>query len=119
MDGQKFIVGMHPHGIIPFHALLWAAYCDQYLTCEIDDDGADDVDDAGGKKQKATKPHKMYGFGATADVVLYLPFLRNLMGWLTAGGVSYKTLRDGIQDGKSLAANRNGRKPRSLYIFPG
>ena len=38
----------------------------------------------------------LYGFGAAADVTLYLPLLRNMMAWLTAGGASYKTLKAGI-----------------------
>lgn len=54
----KYAIGMHPHGIVPIQALLWAAYCDQYMRNE---NGS------------------MYGFGATADVVGYLPVLRNIM----------------------------------------
>ena len=49
---------MHPHGIVPFHAILWAAYCDQHYVYE---------------------DKQLYGFGAAADVVGYLPFLRNIM----------------------------------------
>ena len=72
---NKYAIGMHPHGlvfkcimflfcntpyigIIPLQAVLWAAYCDQYL---------------------ASKSGSMYGFGAAADVVGYLPILRNIM----------------------------------------
>jgi hypothetical protein len=58
-DTAQYIIGMHPHGIVPLQALLWCAYCDQYMS---DDEG-----------------RKMYGFGAAADVVMYIPFLRNLM----------------------------------------
>ena len=54
----QYAVGMHPHGIIPLQAVLWAAYCDQYLS---------------------SKSGALYGFGATADVVMYLPILRNIM----------------------------------------
>ena len=57
-DDQKLIMAMHPHGIVPFHALLWAAFCDQYYVYE-------------GKK--------LYGFGAAADIVAHLPFLRNIL----------------------------------------
>lgn len=57
-DETKLIMAMHPHGIVPFHALLWAAYCDQHYVYE---------------------DKKLYGFGAAADVVAYLPFLRNIM----------------------------------------
>lgn len=55
---KKFMIGMHPHGIIPIHALIWCAYCDQYMR-----DGT----------------RGLYGFGAMADVVGYVPFLRNAM----------------------------------------
>jgi hypothetical protein len=54
----QYAIGMHPHGIIPLQAVLWAAYCDQYLS---------------------SKSGALYGFGATADVVMYLPVLRNIM----------------------------------------
>ena len=99
-DGEntQFIIGMHPHGIIPLQAILWTSYCDQYLK------------DGNGE---------MYGFGAAADVVQYVPFLRNVMAWLTAGGASKKVLVDGLMHGKSAAANALGRKPRHLFILPG
>lgn len=57
-EKKKFMIGMHPHGIIPIHALIWCAYCDQYMS--------------DGKRG-------LYGFGAMADVVGYVPFLRNAM----------------------------------------
>ncbi len=68
---------MHPHGIVPFHAGLWAAYADQYL-CDKESGRA------------------LYGFGAAADAVGYVPVLRNIMGWLSAGSASYKVLKNGI-----------------------
>jgi hypothetical protein len=40
----------------------------------------------------------MYGFGAAADVVMYIPFLRNIMGWLSGGPASYKALKDGLME---------------------
>jgi hypothetical protein len=55
---NRFMIGMHPHGIIPIHALIWCAYCDQYMS-----DGT----------------RGLYGFGAMADAVTYVPFLRNAM----------------------------------------
>jgi hypothetical protein len=49
----------------------WTSYCDQYLP-------------------------GLYGFGAAADVVAYIPFLRNIMSMLTAGSASYQVLKDGL-----------------------
>jgi hypothetical protein len=72
---NQYAIGMHPHGIIPLQAVLWAAYCDQYFK---------------------NANEELYGFGAAADVVNYLPFLRNIMGWLTAGSAEYKVLKDGL-----------------------
>jgi hypothetical protein len=95
-DVESLITCMHPHGIIPFQGIIWAAYCDQYLK---DDD------------------RFCYGFGATADVVLYLPFLRNIMMWLTAGPCGRDVLYKGLVDGDvSVSPNR---KPKHLYILPG
>lgn len=98
-DSMKLIMAMHPHGIVPFHAVLWAAFCDQYYQFE-------------GKK--------LYGFGAAADVVQYLPFLRNIMGWLSAGGADYKVLLDGLERGKCPPVNAVGREcTKNLFILPG
>jgi hypothetical protein len=76
-DEHQLIMCMHPHGIVPFHAGLWAAYADQYL-CDKESGRA------------------LYGFGAAADAVGYVPVLRNIMGWLSAGSASYKVLKNGI-----------------------
>lgn len=75
--GNTFIIAMHPHGIVPVQALLWAAYCDCYFE-------------------------EMYGFGAAASMVQYIPFLRNIMGFLTAGPADFKSILKGLQGGKSL-----------------
>ena len=76
-DDHQLIMCMHPHGIVPFHAWLWAAYADQYL-----------YDKASGRA--------LYGFGAAADAVGYVPGLRNIMGWLSAGSATYKVLKNGL-----------------------
>ena len=74
---HNFAVCMHPHGIIPFQAVIWAAYCDQYLTDKVNG-------------------NKLYGFGAVADVVMQMPFLRSFMGWLSCSGAAYNTLKAGL-----------------------
>jgi len=76
-DDHQLVMCMHPHGIVPYHAGLWAAYADQYMS-----------DPATGRA--------LYGFGAAADAVGYVPGLRNIMGWLSAGSASYKVLKAGI-----------------------
>ena len=91
---HRMITCMHPHGIVPFQALLWAAYCDQYLN-------------------------DLYGFGATADIVFKIPFLRNLLSALSAGSAGYKVLLAGLQHGISKPVNAAGRKPKHMYILPG
>jgi hypothetical protein len=74
---HQMVMCMHPHGIVPFHAVLWAGFGDQYL-----------VDSETGKT--------LYGFGAAADVVAYVPILRNILGWLSAGSADYKVLYNGL-----------------------
>ena len=102
-DGKhkQFIIGMHPHGIIPLQAFLWTAYADQYLRLD------------------GTEYEPLYGFGAAADAVNYIPILRNVMYCLSAGSAAYKVLLKGLKDGISLPCNNAGRKPRHLYILPG
>ena len=99
-ESKHLITGMHPHGIVPFQAVIWASVCEQYLT-----------DWETGKS--------VYGFGAAANAVYSIPFLRNLMGWLSAGNATYATLKNGLEKGKSPTCNRAGRKPRHLFLFPG
>jgi hypothetical protein len=79
---------------IPFSAILWAAFCDQYLG-------------------------PLFGFGAAANVVMYIPFLRNIMAWLSAGSADYKVLKAGVAHGKAAAVNAAGRSTNNLYILPG
>ena len=98
---KQFIIGMHPHGIIPLQAFLWTAYADQYLRLD------------------GTEYEPLYGFGAAADAVNYIPILRNIMHFLSAGSAAYKVLLKGLTEGKSLPCNNAGRKPRHLYILPG
>jgi hypothetical protein len=97
------IAAMHPHGIVPFQALLWAAYSEQYLQ----------INEAG-------KPKKwLFGFAAAADVVFSLPLLRNLLGWFATHGASYQVLKNGLRNGISIPANNIGRSPKHLFILPG
>lgn len=77
-DDAQFIMAMHPHGIVPLQAVIWAAYCDQYFS-------------------DPETNRSLYGFGAAADAVGYIPFLRNIMGWLSAGPADYKTLKMGLK----------------------
>jgi len=49
------ITNIHPHGIIPIHGIILGAYFDQYFGQDC------------------------YGFAAAADVVFYVPFLRNIL----------------------------------------
>eukprot|EP00906_Rhabdomonas_costata_P027719 RCo039337 len=95
-EHHQMILAMHPHGIVPFHSLLWAAYGDQYLS-----DGS----------------RECYGFGAVADIVTHAPFLRNVMGLLGGGSAKYSVLRRGLVEGKVDSVP--GRAPRHLYILPG
>lgn len=97
---HQLALAMHPHGIVPFQAVLWSAYCDQYFTDK-------------------SKGIVLYGFGAAADIVQHIPFLRNVLAWLSAGSASYKALKEGLVEGKAPSVNAAGRKPRHLYILPG
>lgn len=95
---HQLILAMHPHGIVPFHAIIWAAYNYQYLT-----DKARDI--------------SLYGFGAAADVVQSIPLIRNILSWYSTGSASYKTLKEGLMEGKAVFVP--GRNPRHLFILPG
>jgi hypothetical protein len=97
-EDQQVILAMHPHGIVPFQAVLWAAFCDEFFTNW----------DTG---------KSMFGFGAAADAVCYLPFLRNWMGWVSAGSASYSTLKKGLAEGKSSVVPN--RKVKHMFVLPG
>ena len=98
-NGNHYVICMHPHGIVPFQGLLWAAFCNLYL--------------------KDGNGHSIYGFGAVADVVLMLPVLRSLMGFLACSGAGYAALYLGLAEGRCTAANAAGRRPKHLFILPG
>ena len=96
LEGKQYIIAAHPHGVIPFPGPLWAAFCDQYLSTSTQD---------------------MYGFGAGADVVFYVPFLRNILGWATTTSATYSVLKKGLTEG--IVPPAPGRKVRHLFILPG
>jgi hypothetical protein len=100
LRGDRFILGMHPHGVVPIQALLWAAYADQYLR---------------------TPEHgTVYGFGGMATVILYLPGLRTLLGWLTGTPATYANLRHNLTSSTDKGETFQGRHPgRNLYMLPG
>lgn len=52
-----FIVGIHPHGILPLHSILWAAFVEQYL------------------------PPLSNGVGAGSDAIFSKPCLRQILSW--------------------------------------
>lgn len=90
---HKVIFAMHPHGIVPIQAGLWAGFCGQYLP-------------------------RTYGFGAVATVAMRLPILRAILGWLTCMPADYDSLLQGLY-GNCPPANRAGRKTKNLFILPG
>lgn len=102
-SGKGTISAMHPHGIVPFQALLWAAVNEQYLHI-----------------QEPGQPRKwLYGFAAAANAVFSVPLLRNLLGWFATHGANFDTLKNGLMHGKSVPCNNIGRIPQHLYLLPG
>lgn len=100
-EDSHFVMAMHPHGIVPLHAVLWSAFCNQFMTDYVTGDS-------------------LYGFGAAADVVGHVPFLRNIMGWLSAGSATFDVLKRGLTRGDVECVNRNeGRRPKHLFLLPG
>jgi len=90
---RLLILAMHPHGIIPMQGFIWAAFCDHYLTR--------------GQAINPTGTEGLYGFGATTDAALWVPLVRQLLIWLSAGSATRKVLRKSMNKGKNL------------YILPG
>ena len=82
-SNSLLMLAMHPHGVIPMHGFLWSAFCQQYLP-------------------------GTYGFGATTDIVTWLPILRHIMGWLSAGSATKQVVLNGMQ-----------KEGQNLYILPG
>lgn len=91
---RRLVTCMHPHGVLPYQAALWSAYCGQYAP-------------------------ELYGFGATADVVLSIPFLRNVISGLSAGRASFNVCYDGLVNGVAPCCNNAGRKPKHMFVLPG
>lgn len=91
---EKFIFAMHPHGIVPIQACLWAGFCDQFFP-------------------------QLFGFGAAATVACKLPLLRAVLGWMTCVPADYDTLLRGLKEGHCSPANNNGREPKNLFVLAG
>mmetsp|Transcript_41078 Transcript_41078/g.46676 ORF Transcript_41078/g.46676 Transcript_41078/m.46676 type:complete len:418 (-) Transcript_41078:278-1531(-) len=73
-DTSLIIYSNHPHGVIPMHGYLWAAFCDQNF------------------------PHR-YGFGALTDIALRLPLLRQVMSWLSSAAATKKIIKQRMLEG--------------------
>jgi len=97
--GERYILGMHPHGVVPLQVLLWVAFADQYLR---------------------TGEHgTVYGFGGMASVICYLPGLRTLMGWWTGMPATYSNLKRNLTSGSGATFSRAKHPGRNLYMLPG
>ena len=97
--GDRYILGMHPHGVIPLQVLVWVAYADQYL--------------------RTPKHGTIYGFGGMASVLLYLPILRTLMGWFTGMPATYRNLKRNLTTGSGATFGKAKHPGRNLYMLPG
>jgi hypothetical protein len=97
-EKQSYICAMHPHGVVPFTGVLYAAYCDQYFT--------------------STNNQTLYGFGAAANIVLYLPFLRNIMGWLSVSSADYTSMKKRLMNSE-LYSNQFHKNTKHVFLLPG
>jgi len=84
-EGRTIILAMHPHGVIPIQAMIWVAFCDQFMN-------------------------DLYGFGAMAPALNYIPVFRQLLGWWSGGSADFATLRRKIREGKNLYILPDGIK---------
>lgn len=102
-DGDRYILGMHPHGVVPIQALVWAAFCEQYLR----------TPECGG----------VYGVGGMASVLFFLPGLRNILGWLSTTSASFQNLKgalSGTGDLQGHGADFRGKHPGlNVFMLPG
>ena len=64
---KRSIMAMHPHRVIPLHSIIMSAIIEQHF------------------------PH-MYGFAVAADVLLRLPLMRQVIGWLNTYGSTKQSL---------------------------
>mmetsp|Transcript_7905 Transcript_7905/g.25905 ORF Transcript_7905/g.25905 Transcript_7905/m.25905 type:complete len:362 (+) Transcript_7905:99-1184(+) len=97
--GERYILGMHPHGVVPLQVLLWVAFADQYL--------------------RTAEHGTVYGFGGMASVICYLPGLRTLMGWWTGMPATYSNLKRNLTSGCGATFTRAKHPGRNLYMLPG
>ena len=73
MDANHLsIYANHPHGVIPLHGFLWAAFCHDFLT-------------------------DLYGVGCTTDAALRLPILRHILMSLSIGSARKDAILDAMQ----------------------
>lgn len=82
-ENSLSILAMHPHGIIPLHALLWGGFCTQMMP-------------------------EFYGVGASTNVALRLPVLRQILRFMGVVPAQKNTLVHTMQ-----------AKDKGLFILPG
>ncbi len=78
---KRYIFAMHPHAIVPIHALIWCAFLDR-------------------------QDRDLYGVGGMANIIYYVPLVRNIFMWLNNVSASYNVLKS------ALLADKN------VYLLP-
>jgi len=71
-ENSLSILAMHPHGIIPLHALLWGGFCTQMMP-------------------------EFYGVGASTSIALRLPVLRQILRFMGVVSTQKKALIHSMQ----------------------
>ena len=74
---KRHIWAMHPHAIVPLHALTWCAFLDK-------------------------QDRELYGVGGMANAIYFMPFVRNIFMWLNNISASYKVLRSSLLANKNV-----------------
>ena len=72
---SRYIYALHPHAIVPVHALTWCAFLDRM-------------------------DRRLYGVGGMANAIYFVPIICNIFRWLSNISASYKTLKKAITKDK-------------------
>ena len=65
---KRYIFAMHPHAIVPLHALIFCSYLDR-------------------------QDRNLYGYGGMANIIYYVPIVRNIFMWLNNVSASYNVMK--------------------------
>ena len=80
---KSYIIAMHPHGIVPLHALIGLSLIDRM-------------------------DRRLYGSAGMANIIYWMPIVRNIFLWLNCVSANFSVLKSVLLKGQNIALLPDG-----------